>query len=44
MNVFRKKKEIVVSIRNYKDYLYFHFIELFNNIRSSSASILFFLF
>ena len=44
MNIFRKKKEIVTFTRNYEDYLYFHFIELFNNIRLSSASVLFFIF
>ena len=42
MNVFRSRKEIVVLIRNYKNYL--HLIESFNNIRSSSVSMLFFIF
>ena len=44
MNVFRKRKEIVISIRNYEDYLYFYLIESFNNIRLSFALMLFFIF
>ena len=44
MNVFRKKKEIVVSIRNYEDYLYSYFIKLFNIVRLSSVSMLFLIF
>ena len=44
MNAFRKRKGIVVPIRNYKDYLYSYFIKSFNNIRSFSASVLFLIF
>ena len=44
INVFRKRKEIVICIRNYEDYLYSYFIEFFNNFRSSSASVLFLIF
>ena len=44
MNAFRKRKEIVILSPNYENYLYSHFIELFNNIRPSLASVLFLIF